>query len=353
MRAVREPDSGEPGRSGEPHSGRLGRSGEPHSGRLGRSGEPHSVVVLALPGTIGFDLATAVEVFRRVYLADGSRPYLVLVCGTEPVVSAGPFGIATDLGLEAVSEAETIVVPARDNPTAPLPEGVLDALRVAYERGTRIASICAGAFTLAEAGILDGKRATTHWLAAELFREMYPAVHLDADVLYVDEGQVLTSAGAAAGLDLCLHIVARDHGAAVAAEAARVAVAPLHRDGGQAQYVIRNRRRAEVSLGEILAWIEHNAHRELSLQDLATEASTSVRSLNRRFRAETGQTPMQWLTGVRVRHAQQLLERSADSVEWIGREVGFGSPANFREQFRRLTGVSPLAYRNTFRAQSA
>ncbi len=303
MRAVREPHSGEPG-----------RSGEPHSGRLGRSGEPHSVVVLALPGTIGFDLATAVEVFRRVYLADGSRPYLVLVCGTEPVVSAGPFGIATDLGLEAVSEAETIVVPARDNPTAPLPEGVLDALRVAYERGTRIASICAGAFTLAEAGILDGKRATTHWLAAELFREMYPAVHLDADVLYVDEGQVLTSAGAAAGLDLCLHIVARDHGAAVAAEAARVAVAPLHRDGGQAQYVIRNRRRAviarhrnrrraEVSLGEILAWIEHNAHRELSLQDLATEASTSVRSLNRRFRAETGQTPMQWLTGVRVRRA--------------------------------------------------
>ncbi|CPZ32249.1 HTH-type transcriptional regulator CdhR [Mycobacteroides abscessus] len=222
MRAVREPDSGGPG-----------RSGEPHSGRLGRSGEPHSVVVLALPGTIGFDLATAVEVFRRVYLADGSRPYLVRVCGTEPVVSAGPFGIATDLGLEALSEAETIVVPARDNPTAPLPEGVLDALRVAYERGTRIASICAGAFTLAEAGILDGKRATTHWLAAELFREMYPAVHLDADVLYVDEGQVLTSAGAAAGLDLCLHIVARDHGAAVAAEAARVAVPRCTATGGK------------------------------------------------------------------------------------------------------------------------
>lgn len=331
----------------------MGRSGQPHSVPGGRSGQPHSVVVLALPETVGFDLATAVEVFRRVYLADGTRPYRVRVCGTEPVVSAGPFGIATDLGLEALSEADTIVVPARDNLTDPLPDGVIAALQAAHERGVRIASICAGAFTLAEAGILDGKRATTHWLAADLFREMFPAVLLDADVLYVDEGQVLTSAGASAGLDLCLHIVARDHGAAVAAEAARVAVAPLHRDGGQAQYVIRNRRRTEAGLGEMLAWIERNAHRELSLEDLAAQASTSVRSLNRRFRAETGQTPMQWLTGVRVRHAQQLLECSVDSVEWIGREVGFGSPANFREQFRRLTGVAPLAYRNTFRARSA
>ncbi|WP_234783976.1 GlxA family transcriptional regulator [Mycobacteroides immunogenum] len=335
------------------HSVQLGRSGEPHSVRPGRSGEPHSVVVLALPETVGFDLATAVEVFGRVRLADCTRPYRVRVCGTEPIVSAGPFGIATDLGLEALSEADTIVVPARDDVTAPFPEGVIDALRAAHARGARIVSICAGAFTLAEAGILDGKRATTHWLAADLFREMYPAVHLDADVLYVDEGQVLTSAGAAAGLDLCLHMVARDHGAAVAAEAARMAVTPLHRDGGQAQYVVRNRRSSEAGLGDMLAWIEHNAHRELSLEDLAAQAVTSVRSLNRRFRAETGQTPMQWLTGVRVRHAQQLLECSADSVERIGREVGFGSPANFREQFRRLAGVSPLTYRNTFRAQSA
>ncbi|MBF9326651.1 MULTISPECIES: GlxA family transcriptional regulator [Mycobacteroides] len=330
-----------------------GCSGEPHSVLLGHSGEPHSVLVLALPDTIGFDLATAVEVFRRVHLADGTRPYRVRVCGTAPVVSAGPFGIATDLGLEALSNADTIVVPARNDVTAPTPDGVIEALQAAHARGARIASICAGAFTLAEAGILDGKRATTHWLAADLFRQMYPDVRLDADVLYVDEGQVLTSAGASAGLDLCLHMVTCDHGTAVAAEAARVAVAPLHRDGGQAQYVIRNRQRTEAGLGEMLAWIEHNAHRELSLEDLAVQASTSVRSLNRRFRAETGQTPMQWLTGVRVRHAQQLLECSADSVEWIGREVGFGSPANFREQFRRLTGVSPLAYRNTFRARSA
>ncbi|WP_219602504.1 helix-turn-helix domain-containing protein [Mycobacteroides sp. LB1] len=341
------------GRSDKPHSVLSGRSDKPHSVLSGRSDKPHSVVVLALPETIGFDLATAVEVFRRVHLADGSRPYRVRVCGTEPVVSAGPFGIATDLGLEALSEADTIVVPARNDVTAPVPDGVIEALQAAYARGVRIVSICAGAFTLAEAGILDGKRATTHWMAADLFREMYPAVRLDADVLYVDEGQVLTSAGASAGIDLCLHIVACDHGTAVASAAARVAVAPLHRDGGQAQYVIRNRQRAEAGLGEILAWIEHNAHRELSLEDLAARASTSVRSLNRRFRAETGQTPMQWLTGVRVRHAQQMLESSADPVEWIGREVGFGSPANFREQFRRLTGVPPLAYRNTFRMRSA
>ncbi|MUM18511.1 AraC family transcriptional regulator [Mycobacterium sp. CBMA 623] len=306
-----------------------------------------------MPGTVGFDLATAVDAFGQVRLDDGFRPYRVLVGGTAPIVSAGPFGIATDHGLEAFSEADTIVVPARTDLLSPLPDGVLDALQDAYRRGVRIASICAGAFTLAQAGILDGKRATTHWMAVDLFRQMFPAVRLDADVLYVDEGQVLTSAGAAAGLDLCLHIIARDLGAAVAAEAARIAVTPLHREGGQAQYVIRNRRRTEAGLGEMLAWIEHNAHLELSLEDLAVRASTSVRSLNRRFRAETGQTPMQWLTGVRVRHAQQLLERSAEPVEWIGREVGFGSPANFREQFRRLTGVAPLAYRNTFRAQSA
>lgn len=341
------------GRSDKPHSAPSGRSDKPHSEPSCRSDKPHSVVVLALPDTIGFDLATAVEVFRRVHLADGTRPYPVRVCGTAPIVSAGPFGIATDIGLEAFSDADTIVVPARNDVTAPMPDGVVEALQDAHRRGVRIASICAGAFTLAAAGILDGKRATTHWMAADLFRQMFPAVRLDADVLYIDEGQVLTSAGAAAGLDLCLYMVARDHGAAVAAEAARVAVTPLHRDGGQAQYVIRSRQRTEVGLGEVLAWIEQNAHRELSLEDLADQASTSVRSLNRRFRAETGQTPMQWLTGARVRHAQQLLEGSADSVEWIGREVGFGSPANFREQFRRLTGVSPLAYRNTFRARSA
>ena len=318
----------------------------------------HTVAVLALPDTVAFDLSTPVEVFGRTETATGGPCYRVLVCGTDPVVTAGPMRIATDLGLDALLHADTIVVPGRNDVTDPPPPSALDALRAAHARGTRIASICSGAFTLAAAGLLDGKRATTHWVAAEAFRTAFPAVHLDADVLYVDEGQVLTSAGASAGLDLCLHMVARDYGAAVAADAARLAVAPLHRSGGQAQFIVRNRipakRIAErTDLDDVLAWIEREAHRELVLDDIAARAAVSVRTLNRRFASETGQTPMQWLTGVRVRHAQQLLETTSIGVERIGREVGFASPANFREQFRRLTGVSPQSYRNTFHERAA
>jgi transcriptional regulator GlxA family with amidase domain len=318
----------------------------------------HTVAVLALPDTIAFDLATPVEVFGRVELASGEPGYRILVCGAAPVVTAGPLRIATDYGLEDLAAADTIVVPGRNDVTVPTSPEVLMALRDAFDRGARIASICSGAFTLAEAGLLDGKRATTHWVAVEAFLAAFPSVRLDPDVLYVDEGQVLTSAGASAGLDLCLHMVARDHGAAVAAHAARLAVAPLHRSGGQSQFILRNRPAANhiaerTELDDVLVWLEREAHRDIALGDIATEASVSVRTLNRRFQAETGQTPMQWLTGVRVRHAQQFLETTSHGVERIGRDVGFASAANFREQFRRLTGVSPQHYRNTFRERIA
>lgn len=318
----------------------------------------HTVAVLAMPDTIAFDLATAVEVFGRVRLADGTPGYDVRVCATAPEVTAGPLRIGADLGLEGLAGADTVVVPGRNDTALPPPGGVLGRLRTAHASGARIASICTGAFTLAAAGLLDGRRATTHWMAADEFRAAFPAVDLDADVLYVDEGQILTSAGASAGLDLCLHMVAGDHGAAVAADAARMAVAPLHRSGGQAQFILRNRagtgRLAErTELDDVLAWIEHEAHRDLTLTDIARYASMSVRTLNRRFQAETGQTPMQWVTGVRVRHAQQLLETTSYGVERVGREVGFSSAANFREQFRRLTGVPPVNYRNTFRERAA
>lgn len=318
----------------------------------------HTVAVVALPDVIAFDLATPVEVFGRVELPSGGPGYRVMVCGTEPVVTAGPLRIATDHGIDALGEADTIVIPGRDFSTTETPEALLAALRSAYDAGTRIASICTGAFTLAAAGLLDGKRATTHWLAADVFCATYPAVDLDPDVLYVDEGQVLTSAGASAGLDLCLHMIALDYGAAVAADAARIAVAPLHRSGGQAQFILRNVAPAKhiaerTELDDVLAWIEHEAHRDLTLRDIADRAAMSIRTLNRRFQAETGQTPMQWVTGVRVRHAQQLLESTVHGVEKIGRDVGFSSPANFREQFRRLTGVAPQSYRNTFRDRMA
>jgi transcriptional regulator GlxA family with amidase domain len=318
----------------------------------------HVVAVLALPDTIAFDLATPLEAFGRVRLPSGAPGYRVLVCGSQPEVSAGPFRIATDHGLDDLAEADTIIVPGLNDAPADAPEDVLAALKAAHARGARIASICSGAFTLAAAGLLDGKRATTHWIAAESFRALFPTVALDADVLYVDEGQVLTSAGASAGLDLCLHMIARDYGAAVAADAARLAVAPLHRSGGQAQFILRNQAAVKsiaerTELDDVLAWIEQEAHRDVTLHDIAARAAVSVRTLNRRFQAETGQTPMQWLTGVRIRHAQQLLESTTYGVEKIGREVGFTSPANFREQFRRLTGVAPMNYRNTFRERMA
>ncbi len=318
----------------------------------------HTVAVVALADVIAFDLTTAVEVFGRVVLPSGEPGYRVLVCGITPTVSAGPMRIATDHGIADLDRADTIVVPGRNDVTGGTSVDLLRALKSAYARGARIASICSGAFTLAEAGLLDSRRATTHWLVADLFRATYPAVDLDPDVLYVDEGQVLTSAGASAGLDLCLHMVAADYGAAVAAYAARLAVAPLHRSGGQAQFILRNTAPAKhiaerTELDDVLAWIEREVHREVTLRDIADRASMSVRTLNRRFQAETGQTPMQWLTGVRVRHAQQLLENTATGVEKIGRDVGFSSPANFREQFRRLTGVAPQSYRNTFRDRLA
>lgn len=312
----------------------------------------HRIVVVALPDSVASDVATPVDVFGRVRLPGGAPGYRVRVCGTAPEVRAGPMRIATDHGLDALREADTIIVPGCQDPLAPVPDNLLAALKAAYANGVRIASICTGAFILAATGMLDGKRATTHWLGAADFRTAYPAVDLDADVLYVDTGQILTSAGATAGLDLCLHIVARDHGSAVAAESARLAVAPLHRVGGQAQFIVRNRQPANTELDHVLAWIETHAHERLTLSDIATQAATSVRTLNRRFQTETGQTPIQWLTGVRVRHAQELLEQTSESVEKIGYQVGFESMANFREHFKRAAGVSPQTYRVTFREQT-
>jgi transcriptional regulator GlxA family with amidase domain len=313
----------------------------------------HSVAILAEPDAIAFDLAIAIEVFGRVWLNNGAPAYRVRVCGCEPLVAAGPIRIATDFGLDELTKANTIVVPGRNDAAAPVRDDVIDALKSAYRKGTRIASICSGAFTVAAAGILDGKRATTHWMAAELFSATYPDVRLDVDALYIDEGQVLTSAGASAGLDLCLHMVASDYGSTAAADAARLAVTPLHRSGSQAQFIIRNRRMSNTELDGLLVWIENNAHLPLTLRDIARQASSSERTINRRFKHETGQTPMQWVTNVRIRHAQQLLERTCDSVENISRQVGFASAANFREHFRRLAGVSPQTYRQTFRDQDA
>jgi transcriptional regulator GlxA family with amidase domain len=278
----------------------------------------HTVAVLALDGVLAFDLSTPVEVFGRVRLPGGRAAYRVRVCAPTDEVDAGLFSMRAPWGLDALAGAGTIVLPGLADPSVPIPEDVLAALLGAADGGTRIASICVGAFTLAATGLLDGRRATTHWAAAGELSRLYPEIKVDPNVLFVDNGQILTSAGAAAGLDLCLHMIRRDHGSAVASDAARVAVMPLERDGGQAQYIVHEQPGMDgASLEPLLRWMEENADRELTLDDIATRATMSTRTLYRRFREQTGATPVQWLHGARIRQAQQLLETTEHPVERI------------------------------------
>jgi transcriptional regulator GlxA family with amidase domain len=309
----------------------------------------HAVVVLALDGVLAFDLSTPVEVFGRSRLPDGRPAYQVRVCAPANEVEAGVFAIRACWGSDVLREADTIVVPGLADPAESIPEDVLEALRAAVEGGTRVASICVGAFTLAAAGLLTGLRVTTHWAAARELSRLYPDVDVDENVLFVDNGQVLTSAGAAAGLDLCLHMIRRDHGSAVAADTARTAVMPLERDGGQAQFIVHEQPGADgSSLEPLLRWMEDNAHRRLTLDEIAARAATSTRTLSRRFREQTGTTPLRWLQRTRIRRAQRLLETTSHSVEWIAGEVGFGSPTSFRDLFKNLVGTNPRDYRRTF-----
>jgi transcriptional regulator GlxA family with amidase domain len=314
----------------------------------------HTVAVLALDRVVPFDLATPVEVFGRTRLPDGRSPYQVRVCAAAGEVDTGTFVLRAPWGLDALAEADTIMVPGVADATAPVPDAVLDALRRAAADGTRIASICAGAFVLAEAGLLDGLRATTHWLGAAGLARRYPSVRVDPDVLYVDNGAILTSAGAAAGMDLCLHMIRRDHGSAVAADAARFSVMPLERDGGQAQFIVHEPPAPDgATLEPLLRWMEEHLRRDLTLDDIAARAGMSTRSLNRRFREQTGTTPLQWLHRARVHRAQYLLETTAHSVDRIAAQVGFGSPTAFRDRFRRVAGTSPHAYRRAFQTREA
>ncbi|WP_411070098.1 GlxA family transcriptional regulator [Streptomyces sp. cmx-4-25] len=310
----------------------------------------HTVAVLALDQVIPFDLSTPIEVFSRTRLPDGRPGYQVRVCAERAEIDAGAFTLRAPWGLEGLRDADTVVVPGVADPTAPLSPSVRDALRSAAADGTRIASICVGTFPLASTGLLDGMRVTTHWQAAGLLASLHPGVHVDPDVLYVDNGRFLTSAGAAAGLDLCLHMIRRDYGSAVAADAARLSVMPLEREGGQAQFIVHDHTPTPQGseLEALLAWLRENLARDLTLADIAARSGTSTRTLIRRFRDQTGTTPLQWLHRARIRQAQHLLETTEHSVERIGGQVGFGSPTTFRDRFKRTTGVSPQTYRRTF-----
>ncbi|WP_461711429.1 GlxA family transcriptional regulator [Streptomyces sp. DSM 41013] len=309
----------------------------------------HTVAVLALDRVIPFDLSTPIEVFTRTRLPDGRPGYRIRVCAEHPEIDAGAFTLRAPWGLNGLRDADTVIVPGTAA-AEPLSPAVREALRTAAGNGTRIASICSGTFPLAATGLLDGLRATTHWTAAKALARAHPEVDVDPDVLYVDNGRILTSAGAAAGLDLCLHMIRRDYGSAVAAHAARLSVMPLEREGGQAQFILHDY--PPVPRGStfepLLAWLRENLARDLSLADIAAHAGMSTRTLIRRFREQTGSTPLQWLHRARARQAQHLLETTEHSVERIAAQVGFGSPTAFRDRFKRTTGVSPHAYRRTF-----
>ncbi len=306
-----------------------------------------------------FELGVICEVFGRDrrYLADPW--YRTILCAIDPPPlqsAAGGFTINCDRGLDGIDGADTVIVPPWDEQTMRAPaSAVLDAIRRAEARGARLVSICTGAFALAHAGVLDGRRATTHWMHTTALADSFPAVKVDADVLYVDDGQVLTSAGTAAGIDLCLHIVRLDHGAEVANTLARRMVVPPHRDGGQAQYVEAPipTNAFEQPLATTLDWAVSNLNRPLTVDELARRSFMSPRTFARRFREATGTTPLQWMLRQRVLLAKRVLETTDTPVELIAVQCGFGSATALRTHFRRLVGTSPLAYRRTFRQEAS
>ncbi|MFJ5225346.1 GlxA family transcriptional regulator [Streptomyces sp. NPDC088400] len=319
---------------------------------------PHRVVVLAMAGLIPLELGIPQRIFGRARNAAHEPLYSVVTCSVGPpgpVRTDADFSVLVENGPEALATADTVVVPASYELGPVYEDGVLtEELAAAFAHlrpGTRMVSICIGGYVLAAAGFLDGRPATTHWTSTARFQRMFPRVRVDADVLFVDDGDVLTSAGVAAGIDLCLHIVRRDHGTAVANEVARRTVAPPHRDGGQAQYVRRPLPDPKLaSTSAARAWALERLHEPIRLRDMAEVESISVRTFTRRFREESGISPGQWLVLQRVERARQLLESTDLSVDQVARDAGFGTAQSMRQHLQSALGVPPTVYRRTFRA---
>jgi transcriptional regulator GlxA family with amidase domain len=321
--------------------------------------------VIALPGVVALELAIPFQVFstaraaghRTPRLSESGRLYDVRVGAPRRSLAAtASGGVAFEVAglesLDVVEIADTVIVPAAESGATP-PAAVLSAVRSAHARGARIASICTGASVLAAAGLLDGRRATTHWAHAEELAARFPTVEVDASVLFVDDGAVLTAAGVAAGLDLCLHLVRTDHGSAVANALARRLVVPPHRPGGQAQFIPAPvPSGADGGLGELLGWALQRLGEPLTVTDLARAARMSERTLTRQFRAATGTTPLQWLLTQRVHRAQELLETTDLSVEQVAARTGLGTGATLRRHFHRTVGVPPDAYRRSFHGRA-
>lgn len=303
----------------------------------------HRIALLALPGVYPLEFGAAAQIFTR------QAGYELLSVALGSVASRG-VTFTAEHGLEALEAADTVIVPGYEDTSTDPSDDVLDALRTASARGVRLVSFCSGAFALAAAGILDGRPATTHWQRVQELRDRYPTIDVQPDRLYVDDSDVLTSAGVTACIDLSLHLIRQDYGAAAANEHARGLVAPPRRTGGQLQYVDQVRPRATgQQLSSLREWMTRNLREEMSIDRLAAEAHMSRRTFVRRFREETGTSPIDWLTAARIDRARELLETTSDSVELIGQIVGLSSPASFRSAFHRHLGTSPQAYRATFR----
>ena len=324
----------------------------------GTDPKPPVVAIVVYDGVALFELAAANDVFGTdVTTASGDRLYQVLICGPAPsVMTEAGFRMEVPRGLDAIDEAQTVVVLPTLSPEQ-VPAEVIDALRRARSRGQRLLSLCTGAFVLAAAGLLDGHTATTHWSECADLARRYPQITVDPGVLYVDEGDLLTSAGSAASLDLCLHVLQRDYGTQVATRVARDLVIPLHRPGGQAQYIETPVPEPDDGRGDLFAdtisWLQAHLDQEVTVPDLAARAAMSPRTFARRFPASTGTTPLTWILRERVRLAQRLLETTDLPVDAIAGKTGFGTADNLRKHFGRMLHTTPQAYRRTFRDPAA
>lgn len=309
-----------------------------------------SVAIVALAGVQPFELGVAWEGFGIDRSDDGVPSYdCFVVSMAKTVPTAGGWTLSTPHRLDRARSADLVVVPANVDP-GQHPEPLLQLLRETVDRGAKVMSVCSGAFALGAAGLLDGRDCTTHWRYAQQLAEQFPAARVNPDVLFVCDGPVYTSAGTAAGLDLCLHIIRSDYGEEIARKVARRMVMPPHRDGGQAQYVEAPIRvRPAETLAPLLDELAHELGDEHTVDSLAERCSMSPRTFARRFRAETGTTPHLWLTHQRVLQARRMLEEGDDGVDSVALRCGFGSAAMLRHHFGRIVGVSPAAYRRAFR----
>ncbi len=317
------------------------------------------VAVVVLDGFTPFELGVVCEVFGTDRTDEGLPGYDFAVVAGEPgpLRSEAGFSLQTPFGLDRLETADLIAVPASGDgrcQRGDWPDPLLDALRRAVDRGSRVLSVCTGAFALGAAGLLDGRACTTHWRHSERLAKLYPAAKVDPSVLYIDADPVITSAGTAAGIDACLYLLRKEHGSRVANAVARRMVVPPHRDGGQAQFVDRPvAEPACDTLGEVIEWMQRNVDRIVTVDQLARLAAMSPRTFARRFVQETGTTPQRWLIGQRILLAQQLLEDTDETVDVIAERAGFGNAATFRHHFRAWRATSPHAYRRTFRESKA